>query len=221
MPIFDVAQYKIKVILSKYYYTIPTKHLPHNIEGVVLNIETFSRYATKHYKEGAILELLAGNDVSCEDGVARIRWDHDVKTWLDFGTMIIRSSNNISRCKNIWKEYEDVTFDNRKYHELKPITSRSKIAVSNLKFSLPNKATTKFLNKTAKALLTTDYIDTSAGKYKNKWKFNTKKREYDMDYLNKKIPLHGPITTNTSNRSWRELDIDIEGPTSLSIDGNP
>jgi len=143
MPIFDVLKYKIRVILSRDYYSVPSKQYPRDIEGTIIELETFSNYANKKIKSGDILELLAGRGSSCEDGVARIRWDHDVKSWIDFGTMIIRSSN-INICNNIWKEYEDIRFDTRPYHRLQSQTS---VSIASMKYDLCINAGAKTFSK--------------------------------------------------------------------------
>ena len=107
--------------MNSFYYSIPTKENPRDVEGTVICLETFSNYSARRAKRGDILELLAGQNVSNEDGIAYVRWDHDVKNWIDFGSMVIRSSN-ISVCNSIWNEVENIQTDYRKFHLLRPTT---------------------------------------------------------------------------------------------------
>lgn len=118
----DVTSYGIRVIMDPKRVNKPCSAKPIDVEGTVLFLDTASKTTTNAIEQGRILEVLT-HGLWC--GVAKVRWDTDVRGCTDFGNLLIRNPGRAYCCRSIWTHSKTPRFDERDYRELRPDTGCS------------------------------------------------------------------------------------------------
>ena len=120
MTTYNLLPHKIRVLANTAQYSGPKKHIPIEVEGTCITLETYgSTYYDEEIKAGNILDVLFSEP---EDDIeVCIRWDNDTKIHMPPGNIIHRSSA-ISKCMSIWLQnpQDGLYTDDRPYYDLKP-----------------------------------------------------------------------------------------------------